>query len=425
METLGYHFYSGPVVVMDPLHDQQEYQRSLPEVERRLETATVSGLDFEWTPDLGIPISDLNEENPGNPIALVQIALQDWVLVYRHFQEFPLPVCIRKFLEESTAHKYVIHFDLCDKLKLKTTFGLEIMHGLQDIVLLARNANLPCNSMKALTFNRGWHMRKSKRIAMSEWGCRSNTLTDSQISYAAEDAWFTLLLGLSFSEAQDNSMHLHLQFSSTLGKRKREEWSDIKTEDERKMYLLHNDVFEVNNNQVKMRNIVHRNKELDSVDSVISILTAYPVGHFLTDRVILASLLGLDPLAPMPSESKATLNSLANENAHLIDLSYDGDRRLGLYRLRDHPRRSTAVNVRAKLDQLLVDLEEKDFLEIDDESFRYVAENSEEEKRTILSIISRAKIACDRSKGVEVDAKVYKKQTLNSWVRDLRKNLDI
>ena len=126
------------------------------------------------------------------------------------------------------------------------------------------------------------------------------------------------------------------------------------------------------------------------------------------------------------SEEKKQLEILANQNDSVIDYSYDGDRRLGLFRLTKHPRRTSKERVTERLRGLLDGKDEAVAIEeaVQRESISdFVGIDTEEEQRLIFSLVSKIKIASDRSKNLNVDEKEYKKRVLNMWVREIKQKL--
>jgi hypothetical protein len=147
------------------------------------------GLDFEWKPD----------RRPGDdhPIALIQLACWDSVLIVRTTGCSSLPSWLSGFLEDEGIWKLVMAFDLSDKKKLNSSFGWDFDSRAQassyvDVAEMARRRDIPHGMLKMSQFFKV-PMLKLKSVGKSNWA-RVGSLDSHQRSYAADDAFFQLYL---------------------------------------------------------------------------------------------------------------------------------------------------------------------------------------------------------------------------------------
>lgn len=152
----------------------------------------ILGIDFEWKPDTK------RDADPGNPIALIQLACWDSVLLVRTTGCREMPCWLQEILEDGEILKVSASFDVSDKKKLKHSFGwdFDVRVGdpasFVDIAPLAQKRDLP-PGMKKMAKELGVHMLKPKTIGRSNWAT-AGELSSLQKTYAAEDAFVTSLL---------------------------------------------------------------------------------------------------------------------------------------------------------------------------------------------------------------------------------------
>mmetsp|Transcript_2492 Transcript_2492/g.6251 ORF Transcript_2492/g.6251 Transcript_2492/m.6251 type:complete len:783 (-) Transcript_2492:28-2376(-) len=162
------------------------------------------GLDFEWKPDRR-PTDD-------NPIALVQVACWDAVVVLRTVGCRELPTWVSDVLEDHKTVKLTASFDVADKAKLRNSFGWDFdtkanPQSFIDIAELAKERELP-HGMAKMAKALGWPMRKLKAVGSSNWAC-DRGLSSSQREYAADDAFFQLyLFGKLIDKHPSSSSHI-------------------------------------------------------------------------------------------------------------------------------------------------------------------------------------------------------------------------
>jgi ribonuclease D len=147
------------------------------------------GLDLEWKPDAN-PSSN-------NPIALIQLACWDAVLLIRTVGCCQMPPWLTECLEDPSRVKITSSFDLSDRHKLRTTFGWDFSERVRvpssflDIADMAKLRRLPYG-LRRMAAEFGLPMLKAKEVGCSNWS--REKLTDAQRQYAADDAFFTLYL---------------------------------------------------------------------------------------------------------------------------------------------------------------------------------------------------------------------------------------
>eukprot|EP00439_Symbiodinium_sp_Y106_P019681 s4304_g2.t1 len=161
-------------------------------LEEKLRNKQAVGWDLEWPPD---------RRDRDNPIALMQFADADTALLVRtHVSQSWLPDLIQSVLESESCIKICVGFDSADKHKMRTSFNL-LPAGLLDLATLAAQKGLKEAGLKSLAERFNFRIRKEPRIARSNWA--QETLTPEQVTYAAEDAYFTFLLREKLEELPD------------------------------------------------------------------------------------------------------------------------------------------------------------------------------------------------------------------------------
>ena len=147
------------------------------------------GLDFEWKPDKGV------SEN--NPIAVMQFACWDTVVIIRTLGCSELPGWLQSFLESGDdVIKVVASFDSADKAKLAMSFGWDfdsrsVKASYWDIAELAGARSIPHGLFK-MAQHFEIPIQKLKSVGTSNWARAS--LSPEQRAYAADDAFFQLYL---------------------------------------------------------------------------------------------------------------------------------------------------------------------------------------------------------------------------------------
>mmetsp|Transcript_42105 Transcript_42105/g.97473 ORF Transcript_42105/g.97473 Transcript_42105/m.97473 type:complete len:600 (+) Transcript_42105:210-2009(+) len=140
------------------------------------------GWHMEWQPD--------RTKDSDNPIALMQFADEGTALLLRtHRTRNWLPTSVLKALLSETCTKVGVVGP--DKQKMQSTFNL-LPVCVTDLSELARRKGIEEQGLKALSEHFGMKVRKDSRIARSNWAAPE--LSQGQVQYAAEDAYFSFLL---------------------------------------------------------------------------------------------------------------------------------------------------------------------------------------------------------------------------------------
>eukprot|EP00931_Biecheleriopsis_adriatica_P020599 TRINITY_DN13716_c0_g1_i2.p1 TRINITY_DN13716_c0_g1~~TRINITY_DN13716_c0_g1_i2.p1 ORF type:complete len:376 (+),score=78.49 TRINITY_DN13716_c0_g1_i2:69-1196(+) len=189
-DALWCHKHGGPIILLDAQAARLDH---LNEAEGRLLTALqaaggILGLDLEWLPD--------RNRSENNKVALVQLAIGDSVWLIRTCQ-ISLPESVRMILLDPNVVKLVASFDSKDRAKLADSFNIHIgddheSYGFLDISAVARACELPATGVKSLCREFGYKIAKEMEITCSDWA--SGSLTQEQVRYAADDAFFLLLV---------------------------------------------------------------------------------------------------------------------------------------------------------------------------------------------------------------------------------------
>ena len=447
-----FHGFRGEVITVDFINHPETAESLISIAEEKLSKAKVVGLDLEWTPDT-CKLGELNEEFPGNPVALVQIAIPEFVLLFRTISVNDLPSFLREILTSDSVVKVTVGFDLCDRLKLRSSLNCDCS-CVVDLGEWAGALGLPCRGLKSLATYFGYQMRKSKKIAMSDWGS-SEQLSSSQIGYAAEDAWFNLLIASKMAEKGPFSENLEIstilpsvvnlegfikKIPKTRGdssfafdvdevlEKLRRNFQDEevvgRSKKRRKMetpngwisadslgvpkefFEINSDLFEIKNGKVRPR-VLPAARECN-VEGILGIFSEYPPGYWLTDRVLKKSLNFQESLG-------SVLSGLVTDG--LLQNAWDGERKLKIYKLSNHPRASS----RERIENILMEL-----LEVSDSISKFLNCNFEDleigsvgEEAMIFSIAAKIKISRDarEPRGEDGD---YRKRELNFFIKDLR-----
>mmetsp|Transcript_100935 Transcript_100935/g.140251 ORF Transcript_100935/g.140251 Transcript_100935/m.140251 type:complete len:447 (+) Transcript_100935:80-1420(+) len=186
-------FHKGERVLLDRATVGRPGQQ-LEDMRRKFQSALESserlvGLDMEWKPDYS--------KERSNKVALIQLALGGSVWLVRTC-EIDLPDFVRQLLLDSSVVKVVADLDSSDRDKLQTSFGIQVpknpeQAGFVDISLLARECGFAGSGVKKLCERYGLPIEKNKKVSCSNWAAAR--LTEEQLQYASDDAFFTLLLG--------------------------------------------------------------------------------------------------------------------------------------------------------------------------------------------------------------------------------------
>jgi len=154
------------------------------------------GFDMEWQ----------HESAPGmdNPVALIQVASKEVCLIFYMLKIGSMPPA----LEELLLDKHFLKVGLAvtnDLRKLSSQFFL-IPRGLLDVAPMARRLGYTRLGLQSLVQDL-FRLHVVKGKARSNWG--SDQLTDGQLSYAATDAFATLLIykQLEVFEADEGKEH--------------------------------------------------------------------------------------------------------------------------------------------------------------------------------------------------------------------------
>jgi len=146
------------------------------------------GLDFEW------PWDRFGQDNP---LALVQISTFDKVVLAPVLPTAAeLPAWVRSLLLDRSIQKVVAGFDVMDRHKLGQK-GLACGEGEDawlDIGVLAEELGdkVPSVGLRKLCYHFGYPIRKDRKVCMGDWS--APILADDQKQYAADDAFFQLLV---------------------------------------------------------------------------------------------------------------------------------------------------------------------------------------------------------------------------------------
>mmetsp|Transcript_56262 Transcript_56262/g.147946 ORF Transcript_56262/g.147946 Transcript_56262/m.147946 type:complete len:583 (-) Transcript_56262:70-1818(-) len=185
-QTGSYDEFVGKVIVVDlaEINGQTEDFEGRAWLEARVRDKLPVGWDLEWQPD--------RTKDSDNPIALMQFADETTALLVRtHRTKNWLPLSIMRALMSEGFKKVGVGWDGPDKQKMQGTFNFQPV-GIEDLSEIAKQKGLQQQGLKSLSDHFGYRMRKDSRVARSNWAC--DQLTQEQIRYAAEDAYFSYLL---------------------------------------------------------------------------------------------------------------------------------------------------------------------------------------------------------------------------------------
>eukprot|EP00435_Cladocopium_sp_Y103_P034088 s2006_g8.t1 len=101
--------------------------------------------------------------------------------------EIALPQGLREIFLDRSVTKLAVSFDSADRKKLQSSFG---MGCLLDISTLAKGLDIQGCGLKRLAQRYGLRIEKDRDISISNWAAA--TLSERQLQYARDDAFFTL-----------------------------------------------------------------------------------------------------------------------------------------------------------------------------------------------------------------------------------------
>jgi len=148
------------------------------------------GFDQEWKPDRCV------QQN--HKVALLQFAVADTVFLVRTSRlQFQLPAFLRRVLMDPSIVKIAIDFDGADRDKMKHSFKLSLPVnseecGILDLSLLAKDCGFQESGLKKLSARSGYRLEKNKKMSVSDW--EAAALSEGQLRYARDDAYFPLLI---------------------------------------------------------------------------------------------------------------------------------------------------------------------------------------------------------------------------------------
>ncbi|CAK8991593.1 unnamed protein product [Durusdinium trenchii] len=186
-----FHRHAGPWHLVDV---KSSIPTAMGEIKKQLvQHSNVLALDMEWVPD--------RSKHQNNPVALLQLAIGDAVWLVRTcvpkscLVATALPRELREILMDRSVTKLVVSFDSADAQKLQTSFGLANLEGILDISKLAQKLQLAGCGLKKIAQHYGLRIEKDRDISISNWAAA--TLSERQVQYARDDAFFTLHLATS------------------------------------------------------------------------------------------------------------------------------------------------------------------------------------------------------------------------------------
>jgi len=143
----------------------------------------ILGFDAEWKPD--------QSKHQSNPISLIQLSNHDRCVLIRIKPGKSLPPSVAYFLQNPETTKVCAGYDGSDIKKMDQTFGYGCVNiiGL-DTIATARGFRRP--GISGIATAMGLNIRKDKKVCRSNWACPR--LSQDQIQYAAEDAYYSLEL---------------------------------------------------------------------------------------------------------------------------------------------------------------------------------------------------------------------------------------
>jgi len=178
-------FYDGKIFIISSIKDEKK-----PNVQKALETlkkSNIIGFDTETA-------VFFNENNNNNPIALVQLATEDTVILWRlrqnrKYLRNEFPSSLKSLLKDNSIRK-VGTGNSRDLTDLDTQYNIAV-NNVVDNQMLAKDIGLIRVGLVSLTAQLfGWSISKNRRL--SNW--EAFNLDHPQLIYAATDAWASLLV---------------------------------------------------------------------------------------------------------------------------------------------------------------------------------------------------------------------------------------
>ena len=185
-DEANFHRFEGTVYVVDlatvtGLTEEFEGREWLV---NRTKSGLPFGWDVEWQPD--------RHTDHDNPVALMKFADDTTALLIRtHHTRNWLPQSVIKALKSERCAKVGVGYGDIDKEKIRGTFNF-YPSNVRDLSVVARRKGLAEQGLKALCEHFGYKPEKSARCARSDWS--TDQLTNAQIQYAADDAYFLFIL---------------------------------------------------------------------------------------------------------------------------------------------------------------------------------------------------------------------------------------
>eukprot|EP00929_Paragymnodinium_shiwhaense_P005798 TRINITY_DN10816_c0_g1_i1.p1 TRINITY_DN10816_c0_g1~~TRINITY_DN10816_c0_g1_i1.p1 ORF type:complete len:664 (-),score=159.78 TRINITY_DN10816_c0_g1_i1:83-2074(-) len=184
--------------IVSELFSRSRFEAAFPEGGADL--PMLLGVDLEWKPDKGFLATNY-------PVALIQLACWDAVLLIRTVGCKRLPEWLAALFEDESVIKVVASFEVSDKAKLRSSFGWDFdervakTSSFLDVAMLAKSRQVPQGLFRMAQFFKK-PMLKLKSVGGSNWASDKG-LTPEQRIYAADDAFFTLyLLGFVLEEGR-------------------------------------------------------------------------------------------------------------------------------------------------------------------------------------------------------------------------------
>eukprot|EP00746_Dinoflagellata_sp_MGD_P005196 gnl/MRDRNA2_/MRDRNA2_110057_c0_seq1.p1 gnl/MRDRNA2_/MRDRNA2_110057_c0~~gnl/MRDRNA2_/MRDRNA2_110057_c0_seq1.p1 ORF type:complete len:1121 (+),score=214.99 gnl/MRDRNA2_/MRDRNA2_110057_c0_seq1:84-3365(+) len=180
----GKHHFYGQITVVDFLHPTEDFDGQNWFSTTLLDRQPI-GWDIEWRPD--------HEEGSDNPVALMQFASENSCILLRmHRLQGWLPLVVRQLLCSEAVLKISYAYDSVDRQKMINSFGFQPA-GVLDIMQVSYDRGLVFRGLRGLAEHFHLCMKKDARITCTDWACPGE-LSKEQVQYAAEDAYFALLI---------------------------------------------------------------------------------------------------------------------------------------------------------------------------------------------------------------------------------------
>lgn len=164
-------------------------------LEGKLKSRRPLGFDVEWSVQRG-------EDSIDRPIDLLQFSDGDTVMLIRtHETRRWLPEVVKAVLVSPTVRKVCVDVTRTTlEKKLEGSFDVKLFN-LTDLHETATRKGKTCSGLKLLAEEFHLNIKKESRAQRSDWGAPS--LSEEQIAYAADDAYFTLVVHEELEELED------------------------------------------------------------------------------------------------------------------------------------------------------------------------------------------------------------------------------